>query len=245
MDSSLESFLSNLKTSELILPDLRKSERSKSKIVYSLNSSGYRCSEFSNFVPNESTVFAGCSTTFGEALEEDNVWARLLYNKMINKNIMVGEYFNLGITGITIPVLISNLFVFFKQYGNPKNVIICFPDIERSKGKDIIEKQIKAKWFYYFLNTYCKKNKINIFSFSWDIQSHYFYKKNISTNYIFKNIENFYFIDPDVWTKSLYETMKENKAGPDDFFAEDGVHFGRYQHIVMSNFVYDHLEYHD
>jgi hypothetical protein len=88
---------------------------------YRYNSLGYRSVEFGN----KNLLVSGCSNTVGIGVPIEGSWGNLLSDEL---NV---EYDNLGILGNSIHLIVKNMFSYFKEFGNPKNVAILFPDIRR------------------------------------------------------------------------------------------------------------------
>lgn len=88
---------------------------------YELNSFGYRSQEFKQ-VP---LITAGCSVTFGVGLPNEMVWPSLVSSKL---NL---DFVNLSIPGWSAQAIVDNLFKYFYKYGNPKTLIVMFPDFFR------------------------------------------------------------------------------------------------------------------
>ena len=92
------------------------------QISYIRNSNGHRCEEIKNIDLNNYILYVGCSHTEGIGLELEKTYPYLL-SKSLNCN-----YYNLGVGGSGIDVLLHNLIVWFgtvKQ--KPKLVIIQWP----------------------------------------------------------------------------------------------------------------------
>jgi len=87
-----------------------------------LNSLGYRSPEFSKDTVN---LFAGCSHTWGFGMTYDSMWANI-----VAKNIG-GSYSNVAVPGISVARIVQNIIAYCRDYGNPKNIFILFPNIDR------------------------------------------------------------------------------------------------------------------
>lgn len=92
------------------------------KDVYSINKYSYRSKEFEQ---NADLVFSGCSMTYGEGVVEQAIWGNLVGDALNLKS------FNLGASGASVQFIINNLFNYFKEFGNPKNLLCLFPDFLR------------------------------------------------------------------------------------------------------------------
>jgi hypothetical protein len=91
-------------------------------VSYIRNSNGHRCKEIKDIDLSNYILYAGCSHTEGIGLELEKTYPYLL-SKLLNC-----DYYNLGLGGTGIDVLLHNLIVWFgtvKQ--KPKLVIIQWP----------------------------------------------------------------------------------------------------------------------
>lgn len=91
--------------------------------TYEYNSHGYRSIEFT---PDIDILTAGCSHTFGIALPFEYTWSQQLQKMLPNKKIAT-----LAWSGWSSQQIISYLFRYFKEIGNPKMVICNLPDFHR------------------------------------------------------------------------------------------------------------------
>jgi hypothetical protein len=92
------------------------------QIRYIRNSNGHRCKEIKDIDLNNYILYAGCSHTEGIGLELENT-----YPYVLSKSLDC-SYYNLGVGGSGIDVLLHNLIVWFgtvKQ--KPKAVVIQWP----------------------------------------------------------------------------------------------------------------------
>lgn len=156
------------------------------KKFYKMNSNGFRSDEFRiDHGDKKHAVFAGCSVTSGEGMPEQFLWSKKVYEK-INSDEEYSGYFNIAAPGFTSMEIISQIFSYIKKYGNPNDIFIAFPDIEReyvnltkfsffnsSNDYDPM-KQIDRDRVDFLLvgmmkalEVYCKSNKINLHAFIW------------------------------------------------------------------------------
>jgi len=92
------------------------------EILYNYNNLGHRCKNFEDLDQDNYILFIGCSHTMGVGLELEKTYPYLL-----SKSLSC-DYYNLGMGGSGIDVLLHNLIVWFgtvKQ--KPKLVIIQWP----------------------------------------------------------------------------------------------------------------------
>lgn len=100
---------------------------------YSVNSHGYRCPEFTPLPDGgKNVVVLGCSHTFGEGLNESEVWVSQLEKLLNNKQL---RFWNLGQPGASVDKCIRIL------YGServlfPKIIIVCWPAVSRRERLD-------------------------------------------------------------------------------------------------------------
>jgi hypothetical protein len=88
-------------------------------VHYGLNSDGFRSEEFES---NTDILFSGCSFTFGAGMYLEHLWTKIVADKF---NV---KHQNLGLPGSSTMVMVSNLFEYFRQYGNPKTLVCLLPD---------------------------------------------------------------------------------------------------------------------
>jgi hypothetical protein len=87
-----------------------------------INSLGYRSVEFSSGIES---LFAGCSHTWGFGLPYDSMWPSI-----VSKNI--GSSFNnIGFPGMSVSRIVQMIFSYCREFGNPKNIFVMFPNIDR------------------------------------------------------------------------------------------------------------------
>jgi hypothetical protein len=88
---------------------------------YKLNALGYRSGELA---PAD-FVTAGCSVTFGVGVPYAGIWSSLLAKELDLSHI------NLASPGWSTESIVEHLFKYFYKYGNPKTVVVLFPDCLR------------------------------------------------------------------------------------------------------------------
>ena len=100
---------------------------------YKTNSLGYRCPEFSPLPTGcKNVVVLGCSHTFGEGLEEDQIWCTQLSKLLEGKNL---RFWNLGQPGAS-PDKCVRLLYGSEKVLFPKIIIVCWPAISRRERLD-------------------------------------------------------------------------------------------------------------
>lgn len=86
---------------------------------YYYNNFGYRSNDW---VGSSSILAVGCSNTFALGVPVEYSWPQIL-SKMIGKDVR-----NLSRQGASIGDLISKMFAYFKEFGNPETIFCLFPD---------------------------------------------------------------------------------------------------------------------
>jgi hypothetical protein len=99
---------------------------------YSVNSSGYRCPEWLPLPDGKKNVVVlGCSHTFGEGLDDGDVWVDQLYS-LVDQRL---RFWNLGQPGASADKIIRILYATEKVLF-PKIIIICWPEWSRRERLD-------------------------------------------------------------------------------------------------------------
>ena len=89
------------------------------KTEYYYNNFGYRSNDWTE----KSKILAvGCSNTFAVGVPIEHSWTQIL-SKYINNDIR-----NLSRPGASIMELVSKMFAYFKEFGNPETILCLFPD---------------------------------------------------------------------------------------------------------------------
>lgn len=99
-------------------PDLETTFDTKHKI----NNYGFRDD---NFIDNADILIAGCSFTYGIALDEKYIWPELI------KQMTKQKCANIGFPGYSVPAIISTIFAYIRKFEKPKTIICLFPDLHR------------------------------------------------------------------------------------------------------------------
>ena len=99
---------------------------------YETNSHGYRCPEFSPLPDGgKNVVVLGCSHTFGEGLDDDEVWVSQL-SKLVKSNL---RFWNLGQPGAS-PEQVIRILYGCEKVLFPKIIIVCWPVSSRRERLD-------------------------------------------------------------------------------------------------------------
>ena len=204
-----------------------------------INNYYFRSDNFKKNNDKRHILFNGCSNTFGLGLYKNEMWSKIVYDK-INSN---SGYFNLSVPGTGIIDQITNFFKYFNIYGNPNVIFFNIPNLERFytyKNNVVINSEYDNKslpilqlisyQYYLMLEQYCKSHNIKLFSFSWSLET--------------ENFMSFYFKDTfyKIHNNNMYEKIYEykNKSNKDFLItARDGSHFGIGYNLYWANFIYN------
>jgi len=145
----------------------------KQNVYYKYNNLGHRCKNIEEINLDNYILFAGCSHTFGEALNVEDTYPYLTAQKL---NC---DYYNLGVPATGFDVLFYNVMLWYSLYKPPKLLVIQYPDYTRfscsvnnsplivpygpwQTDKEIIEMIMRNedKGFYSFRNT-CYNQLLN------------------------------------------------------------------------------------
>jgi hypothetical protein len=216
---------------------------------YSLNSHGLRSDEFKKKHSGKHILFAGCSVTFGEGLPLEKTWSKKVYDKISSLEKTSG-YFNVAVPGLTTIESIYQIQNYIKKFGTPDIIFFNMPDFEREIQKDFIDRNLndptKTELLlkliygsYDIFRKYCLKNKIKLFSFTWDHPdaTYWDYPFDITTD-----LEDFYLYSPEDRSKYIYQYGIDNPIDQKSGLyaaALDGEHPGFAVNEFYSNFMYD------
>jgi hypothetical protein len=104
---------------------------------YKTNSYGYRCPEFSKHLEGgKNIVVLGCSHTFGEGLEDNEIWVDILAKNLEDKrSIKKLRWWNLARPGGSADQMIRILYA-TEKFLFPNIIIACWPLISRRERLD-------------------------------------------------------------------------------------------------------------
>ena len=106
------------------IPNHKSTDRYNEQNGYITNSHGYRCAEWRPLPDGKKNVVVlGCSHTFGEGLDEGEVWVNQLAAKTDPKAL---RWWNLGQPGASGDFIVRTLYATEKVLF-PKIIIICWP----------------------------------------------------------------------------------------------------------------------
>lgn len=181
-------------------------------IEYKLNSSKLRSDEFVQHTTGKHILFGGCSISIGMGVSLEETWPFRLYSDI---GYQTG-FFNVSLPGGSIIEIINNVFKYIYKYGNPDQIFILLPGIDRD------DRYIKKKYIhkviynqYLSLELYCKANNIKLFTSSWAAKDMY---------EILLDFDTFFEIEDD-WSEDLQG----------DIVAKDGSHPGPAVHYFWYN----------
>ena len=102
-------------------------------VDYTVNSSGYRCPEW-HPKPNgkKNVAILGCSHTFGEGLDDGDVWVDQLHSRVDQSRL---RFWNLGQPGASADKIVRILYATSKVLF-PSIIIICWPLWSRRERLD-------------------------------------------------------------------------------------------------------------
>jgi hypothetical protein len=230
------------------------------------NSSAFRCEEFTREHEGKHILFTGCSVTFGVGLELKEIWAHKLYSK-ISKKEKVSGYYNLGVPGTGLFFIVSNLFKYFNNYGNPDVIFLNLPDLLRFYNvqdfdeemerpyvfKDLVD--ILSKKVYHDQNWESEQGGsffatwVNCYDYLIMLESYcktnniklFIFTYAASTNETLSklDLQSFYDIDPTKIIDMLIEYAADNKIDKYFLTARDGAHEGHGLHTRWAEKMFD------
>ncbi len=160
------------------------------RVEYKLNNFAHRSEDFVELDKGKTNIlFAGCSNTFGHSLPAKYVWTKKLYDALPVSN--KGPFQSIGIPGAGIERVVSNIFKYCNQFGNPDYIFIAHADFSREivyleETDQFINKihldyednsldgdkgfylMFKFQLLYRMLEIYCSSHNIKLLSYSWD-----------------------------------------------------------------------------
>lgn len=243
--------------------------KSDDKSFYKYNNLGFRCDDFKKTHDGMHVLFGGCSETEGSSNALEDVWAKVLYNKIKEDNDVSG-YYNVGKSGLTLSLAILNIFQYINDYGVPDYIFLQAPDqlrvVSWSKDKGI-HPLYQSKYENNYKNK--KQSTVNLPDLEDFVENNlsavdlnlnaFFNKFMIRTLIQFCKINSINFIWS-TWHPSSYEVdilnedsgyVSTEQSGKDhwgvkikDLVARDGYHLGKGFHKIWADkfygrFIYD------
>jgi hypothetical protein len=99
--------------------------------TYTLNNFGLRCDDFFNPSPEKHILFAGDEITLAQGVDLEKGWANIVYR---NLDPAGGNFRNVSHPGSSATKVVTNLFKYFKAFGNPDKLFVLMPEVIRSIG---------------------------------------------------------------------------------------------------------------
>lgn len=141
-----------LTTSEIFWSD---ADPSSKEISYRLNNCGHRSDDFTKLSKEKFNVlFAGCSTTFGQGLNIEDTWPKILYSILSKKYPDIGPFQSLGFPGGSCFKILNNISKYINLYGKPNIIFVLLPDYIRQEKYTALPKRLldidtsQSKKFY-------------------------------------------------------------------------------------------------
>jgi len=101
------------------------------KTTYIFNNIGLRCDDFFNPPPKNHILFAGDEISLAQDVDIEKGWANVVYRAL---DPVGGNFRNLSIPGSSATKVVTNLFKYFKTYGNPDKLYVLMPEVIRGIG---------------------------------------------------------------------------------------------------------------
>lgn len=101
--------------------------------VKRLNNYQYRCDDFTDKHVGKHILFMGCSVTWGDGLNEEELWSKKVYNTLSSMFTCSG-YFNVSFPGTGIMEISYKFEEYVRKFGKPDYLIINLPQLYRFFG---------------------------------------------------------------------------------------------------------------
>jgi hypothetical protein len=210
---------------------------------YRVNSHGYRCPEWTPMPEGKKNVVVlGCSHTFGEGLDDGEVWVDRLASKTDDKIL---RWWNLGQPGASADKIVRILYA-TERVLFPKIIIVCWPLWSRRErlenhphsltGADDLLKtetdQTDEQNFLknvFFVEKFAERQDAKTFHcFAQDV-----YNVNVANMYRDTSLKTCW---PEWDRHRLPGAKREHTTEPN--LARDGVHYGVEHHQVFAEKLY-------
>ena len=219
---------------------------------FRINKHGFRTDEFLEKTDKDIILTAGCSVTFGVGLYEKETWPKILENHVNDSNIV---FYNISRPGWSTFQIISNVFLYLRNFKQPKEIYILLPDEGRTSGYSFVEnlngtfiispfleKQedyekeillsnaVHVKNYLFMLEQYCRKQGIRLFVTTWN-----------ANNLVNKNhgfLHSYYPYKENEISLFLHEYQLKNKECEIALYARDNVHVGVAYHEYWGSMFY-------
>lgn len=216
-------------------------------VTYLYNNENFRCDDFINNHNGKHILFAGCSETEGVGGNIEQVWSKMLYDKLSINNNLSG-FFSIARSGYGWQKIISNAMIYFEKFGYPEYMFILLPQVGRlyewnnnNKTYMYVQKYTEAhlgreknlpdelpldNYFVELINftiswqlfeKFCKSNNIKLLWTTWEHVD----SVNIKT---YNTFENFFNLDPDECMDYIKKQYTQNNRTIDknDVSKRDG-----------------------
>ena len=213
---------------------------------YQLNSHGYRCPEWDP-LPNgkKNVAVLGCSHTFGEALNDGEVWVDQLAAKT---DSTVLRWWNLGQPGASADKIIRVLYA-TERVLFPKIIIICWPLWSRRERLEHTPKNLTNDALLkteteatdrnnflknvFFAEKFAEAQRAKLFHcFAQDI-----YEIPNATVYSDTSLQSCW---PEWDSHHLPDAKRDHTTTPS--LARDGIHYGSEHHRVFAEKIYNRFK---
>jgi len=94
-------------------------------VYYKYNNYGHRCKNVEEINLDNYILFAGCSHTFGEALNIEETYP------YITSQLLNCDYYNLGLPATGPDIMFYNVMMWCSMYKKPKLLVLQYPDYTR------------------------------------------------------------------------------------------------------------------
>ena len=213
-----------------------------------LNSDGYRSDEFTKTHEGLHILFSGCSNTYGDGLEEHEIWAKQLYDKIKMKENLSG-FFNIATPGQGITYIVFHIFKYIDNFGKPDVIFINLPVPRRFVSHDNENNRYVytnyfeptednlSLWFtipfieyqyLYMLEQYCKSLGTTLIYGTWDQKSYLYHT--------YKSLDSFIDINDEAKIAQYAIDHSEDKY---TLNARDNIHYGTAFHNVWAEAMYN------
>ena len=166
-------------------------------------------------------LFAGCSITANVGLDTtpNGGWTDFVTDKLKNK-ISLSCANNCSISGASSFEIISNIFRFFSNYGNPNIIFLLLPPVQRETNayaKDLEASKSIDYNIFLILDKYCTDNKIKLIASTWDfyidgVTSWFVDDNNKDETYeLLKDFKSFFFVNKQKFSKDVFEASDQGK----------------------------------
>lgn len=202
-------------------------------VIPELNSSFFRSDEFVTEHNEKHVLFAGCSYTWGEGALYNATWGY-----KVLKMMGISGYYNIGTPAASIQSQVFNIFKYINLYGRPDVIFFNMPGVDRfyvaESKKEIYDGAydpippflpLVAYQYYFMLETFCKINNIQLFSFSWNQEK--------LIEFCFDSFDTFYKIDTEIMLKEINKLSNVMRT-----IGFDDMHLGEAYHEYWARFIY-------